>query len=450
MASGAHVSTLKSGSSIERRPNGKVSDVHDTKRGMDVHEGLKGGRKSTVTKPDGTKMVSEKGRAGYIQKPFSYKGHQFGRRAVYDHGHVSTRFYRSFAYRGVLVDVYAPYFYYGPGFYGWVYNPWAQPIAFGWGWDGAAWAGYYGFYFAPYPVYPGAAYWLTDYMISQDLAAEYQAEADTQALAAAQAAGTPELTPDVKQLVATEVRNDLALENAEAQQTAQGQDVDPGSSGIARLLSDGQPHTFVVGDALDVVDASGAECALSGGDVLELTASPDANATAADLTVLASKDGEECPKADTVAVGFVDLQEMQNQMRTTIDQGLQQLQGSQGSGGIPAAPPSAQAAPTETAYAQIAPPADPNGAAQLSQQDQQAAAAEQDVVAQAQQEAPAGPSGDTATPAATVNISLGQSIADVTAALGQPVTTIDLGPKQIYKYADMKITFVNGKVTDVE
>ena len=271
MAKGAHMNTLKSGSAIERRPNGKVSDVHDAKRGMDVHEGLKGGRKTAVTKPDGTKMMSEKGRAGYIQKPFSYKGHQFGRRAYFYHGRESTRFYRSYDYRGVFVDVYAPYFYYGPGFYGWVYNPWAQPIGYGWGWGGAAWVGYYGFYFSPYATYPGAAFWLTDYVISQDLAAEYQAEVDSQSLAAAEAAGGgPELTPDVKAMVATEVRNDLALENAEAQQTAQGADVDPGSSGIARLLSDGQPHTFVTGDALDVVDATGGECALSAGDVLEM------------------------------------------------------------------------------------------------------------------------------------------------------------------------------------
>ena len=418
---------------------------------MDIHHGLKGGRRVAVTKPDGTRMVSEKGRPGYIQRPFSYHGHQFGQRAYYFHGHESTRFYRSYAYRGVFVDVYAPYFYYGPGFYGWAYNPWAAPIAYGWGWGGAGWFGYYGFYFAPYPMYPSAAFWLTDYIISQDLAAEYQAEQEGQTLVAVQAGGGgPELTPDVQQLVATEVRNELALENAEAQQTAQGQDVDPGSSGIARLLSDGQPHTFVTGDALDVVDASGAECALSAGDVLELNGSPDPNATAADLTVLASKGGGECPKADTVAVGFVDLQEMQNQMRATIDQGLQQLQGSEGSGGIPAAPASAQAPPTQTAYAQIAPPPDPNGAAQLNQQDQQAAAAEQDVVAQAQVEAPAAPGGNAAPAAAPVNISLGQSIADVTAALGPPLTKVDLGAKKIYQYKDMKITFKDGKVSDVE
>lgn len=42
--------------------------------------------------------------------------------------------------------------------------------------------------------------------------------------------------------------------------------------------------------------------------------------------------------------------------------------------------------------------------------------------------------------APTVNITLGQTIDQVTAALGPPVTIVDLGTKKIYKYKDMKIT----------
>ena len=36
------------------------------------------------------------------------------------------------------------------------------------------------------------------------------------------------------------------------------------------------------------------------------------------------------------------------------------------------------------------------------------------------------------------------------ASLGAPITVIDLGPKKVYKYKDMKITFKDGKVSDVE
>jgi outer membrane protein assembly factor BamE (lipoprotein component of BamABCDE complex) len=45
---------------------------------------------------------------------------------------------------------------------------------------------------------------------------------------------------------------------------------------------------------------------------------------------------------------------------------------------------------------------------------------------------------------------LGQTKDQVVAAMGQPVRIADLGKKQIYYYKDLKITFVDGKVTDVQ
>ncbi|MBZ5719815.1 MAG: hypothetical protein LAO03_05490 [Acidobacteriia bacterium] len=47
-------------------------------------------------------------------------------------------------------------------------------------------------------------------------------------------------------------------------------------------------------------------------------------------------------------------------------------------------------------------------------------------------------------------IQLGQSIDDVQNALGKPEKIVNLGAKQIYVYKDLKITFVKGKVTDVQ
>jgi hypothetical protein len=38
----------------------------------------------------------------------------------------------------------------------------------------------------------------------------------------------------------------------------------------------------------------------------------------------------------------------------------------------------------------------------------------------------------------------------VTGVLGAPTQIIDLGAKKIYKYPDMKVTFMHGKVSDVE
>jgi len=47
-------------------------------------------------------------------------------------------------------------------------------------------------------------------------------------------------------------------------------------------------------------------------------------------------------------------------------------------------------------------------------------------------------------------IEKGQTTDQVTAALGKPDKIVNLGTKQIYIYKDMKITFLNGKVSDVQ
>jgi len=66
---------------------------------------------------------------------------------------------------------------------------------------------------------------------------------------------------------------------------------------------------------------------------------------------------------------------------------------------------------------------------------------------QAEQPAAAQPAPAQAPPA---SIQLGQTIDQVVAVLGQPEKTVDLGPKKNYVYKDLKVTFVNGKVSDVQ
>ncbi len=60
---------------------------------------------------------------------------------------------------------------------------------------------------------------------------------------------------------------------------------------------------------------------------------------------------------------------------------------------------------------------------------------------QAQQQAP---------PPDPVQIEKGQTIDQVKAAIGPPDKIINLGTKQIYVYKDIKVTFLNGKVSDVQ
>ena len=52
--------------------------------------------------------------------------------------------------------------------------------------------------------------------------------------------------------------------------------------------------------------------------------------------------------------------------------------------------------------------------------------------------------------ASTTTVALGQTPAQVKSALGAPATIINLGAKVIYVYKDMKVVFVDGKVSDVE
>jgi hypothetical protein len=445
----------KNGSAMQKRPNGTVREVHNTQRGMDVHHGLNGNRRVSVEHGD-HRIVAERGRPGYVQRGYRYHDREFARRSYYYHGRVYNRYYNHYYYHGRYVEVYAPVRYYPPAFYGWAYNPWYQPVYYSWGWGPNPWYGYYGYYFAPAPVYPTASLWLADYLLAANLAAAYQAqqEAQLQADPVTAAGGATPITPEVRQQIADEVKNQIALENSEAQQNAKDQDPDAASSGIARLLSDGHPHVFVVGGALDVVDASSsAECALSDGDALQLAAAPPADSPNANVVVLSSKGGKECRKGTTVTVAVDDLQEMQNHMRDVVDQGLEELQTKQGKQ-IPALPPSAAAPPVEAGYAKAAPPADPNGAEEITKQLAEADQAESEVAAEVQQQAATTPTADSpkeaASSSAPIEIQTGQTTDQVTAALGPPLKVIDLGAKKTYVYKDMKVMFKDGKVSDVQ
>ena len=446
---------------VERRADGRVAGFHDNRRGMDVHHGLNGNRRVMVERRDHSRVYAERGGRGYVQRPYNYHGHEYARRSYYYHGHYYHAYYGRYYYHGVYVNPYYSPYYYRPAFYGWAYNPWVAPVPYAWGWGGAPWYGYYGAYFTPFPVYPSASFWLTDYLISSSLEAAYAANQAAQAQAAAQAQGgaaPAPLSPEVKQEIADEVKNQIAIENTEAKSVGNGavSEPDPASSSIQRLI-DTPPHVFVAGQDLDVVDSAQGECALSQGDAIQLTVRVPADATAATVTVIASKGGKECPNGDVISVELTDLQEMQNHMRQTIDQGMQELQKKGGQGGLPVVPVSAQAAPTESPMVAAAPPPPSQSevASEINQQSQEADAAEKEMGS----EAPASGSGDStsaappaapAAPAAPANIGIGQSIEDVTGALGQPSKIVNLGAKKIYIYPDMKITFLNGKVSNVE
>lgn len=102
----------------------------------------------------------------------------------------------------------------------------------------------------------------------------------------------------------------------------------------------------------------------------------------------------------------------------------------------------------------VQPPDDKNSGSQGGDQGGQPA--------QAAAQAPAPPPAAPAAPMAAIppppppadapppTIALGQTKDQVTAAFGQPQRTAKLGAKEIYYYKDMKVTFTNGKVSNVD
>ena len=419
--------------------SGRPTVVHTP--GATIVHAPSGARRIEVARPGGRVIVTNAAGHGYMQRPITVRGHAFVQRTYYVHGAAYPRFYRASVYRGITYNVYTPVRFYSPRFYAWGYSPWGAPVYYNFGFAGSPWAGFYAGYFSPYPSYAGPNYWLTDYLLANSLQEGYQERMD--AAGAAQGGYDPSgqvaLSPQVKDLIAGEVQRQLAQESVDSQNAAQN--VMPASNGAPPILADNNPHVFVVSSSL-IANTGSQECALTHGDVLQLNPSPSADPSFANVQVLASK-GQDCQPGNLIPVQLADLQEMQNHMRETVDQGLGELQTRQGQGGLPTIEV-AMRSQTAAPYAADLPPAEPNAANELRQQAQEADRQEQDVLGQA------GPIAAPPTSAGPVTIEMGQSIADVVARMGNPVRIADLGQKKTYFYKDMKIVFVDGKVNDVQ
>ena len=361
--------TTRSGATARVGANGRVTSIR-TANGTRIDRGPNGSRRVESRLPDHGRLVSMGRHGGYAEHPYRGRdGRPYMRRTYYYHGRAYAYGYRGYYYHGGYYYGYVPPYYYRPAFYGWAYNPWAAPVVYSWGWGGAPWYGYYGYYFNPYPVYATAALWMTDYIISQNLQAAYdaQAAANANAAAAAQAhaqaqsdasAQTPDgggggvaLTPEVKQAIADEVKAQLAAEQsaaaapaptaapaaqaAPAQDTASTADATPPEETPAAL--DPNHRTFIVSTVLSEPGPNGQDCSLSPGDVVtRIEDTPDANK---DVKVLVSASQKsDCPSGSQVAMSVDDLQEMHNHFREQLDSGLKNLADNQGKNGLPSAP----------------------------------------------------------------------------------------------------------------
>jgi hypothetical protein len=363
--------------------SGHMREIHA--HGMEVHRTINRQR-TFVVQQNGRRIVGLGPHRGYVQRTYINRyGRSYVQRTYVAGGVRYAAVYRSYTWRGVAYYHYVPAVYYRPAFYAWAYNPWSVRLAWGWGWGGAPWFGFYGYYFAPYPVYPAPSFWLTDYVLAANLQAAYADQQGTPAGDGGYAgdsdpsasANAVQLSPEVKQMIADEVQRQLAAErDAAAAQPAQPQPTNdtPAAGGPETTPSVLSPDSrvFVVSSTIDVTKEDGSECSLTAGDIIMRTGDPQEGTKVA-VNVVTSKHGD-CPSNTATALEVNELEEMQNQFRQQLDSGLKALAADQGKNGMPGAPD------TATTAGEAPPPApDPAASADLSEQQKNADQAETDV-----------------------------------------------------------------------
>jgi len=390
----------KSGTRANFDRGGHVSTIH-TRSGMTINHGAHGERRFDSHPRPGVRVVGYGHGRGFAEHGYYRGGHPYMRRSYYYGGRSYAYAYRGYYWHGHPYFGFVPSLYYAPGFYGWAYNPWAAPIAFGWGWGGAPWYGYYGYYFAPAPVYASPAFWITDYLLAANLQAAYEARAAAQANANAEAAGEEQpasgggavgLTPEVKQQIADEVKAQIAAQQqaaanpepaAPVSSTAPAGGGQNGPDEVPAAL-DPAHRTFIVSAVLSESNPDGTECSLSPGDVLtRIQDTPDADQNV--KVLVASSQRNDCTSGSQVAVAVLDLQDMHNDFQAKISEGLGKLAENQGKNGIPAGPaagskpnPNGKAQPDLTVEADLKAQQDEASQAEKEVQDASASSSSDD------------------------------------------------------------------------
>jgi hypothetical protein len=247
------------------------------------------------------------------------------------------------------------------------------------------WYAPYGYYFAPYPVYPAPAFWLADYALAESLrlAAE---EAESGSVREpgfvyvsahlgpqSRGNGSPLLTPTIKDMIAEQVKQIIADEKDASARQANSSAGAFTAPPVPPSL-DSRFTLFIVSSALSLETMSAA-CPLTSGDIIRRKDySPDGNSTVS-VVVVSSKSGD-CAIGTASRLQVDDLEEMHDSLHEKIDAGLKSLSENQGKGGIPTGP---AGNPKQVPEGQSDP--DPNVADELKQQLEAADATEKDVQA---------------------------------------------------------------------
>jgi len=351
--SGDQTKVLPGGRTEYRNANGRAVTINargEVQR-IEAPRGLAGGSKLVINHGAGGGRIVEAGRSGarvvsygagrgFVERPLRQG---YITRTYVAGGRSIAHVYREYRFHDNAYYRYVPGVYYGPRFYAWAVTPWGAPMHYAWFGlaTPAPWFGFYAGYFTPYPAYASPDLWLTDYLIAENLRLSYEnlqaGNADQAVPAAVTSASTEMLTPEVKTLIADEVRQQLAAEKAAAAQSISSNSQQPALAN-EQLPPAMTQRFFVVSSYLDITTAVGQACSLTPGDVIQRKGADVADDGGVAVEVVSSKPNG-CAAGSGARVQVAALQEMQNQFREQIDSGLKALAENQAKG-LPSAPPS--------------------------------------------------------------------------------------------------------------
>jgi hypothetical protein len=347
--------------------HGRVTSIH-TRGGADIHRGPHGERRVVGERVNARgehyHVVNYGRHGGFVEHGYMRGGRPYMRRTYVYGGRRYAYAYRGYYWHGVAYYHYVPPYYYGPAFYGWAYNPWPAPVTYAWGWGAAPWYGFYGVYFAPAPVYPIAAIWLADFIIAENLRLAYEASLTADAGAtltspdyapyvkyvppAAAREGVTSLgggdednyefdadaaaaamSPEVKQLVADDIKSQI-----EAEKNAAANPQGDNSTDAVPAALDPKHKVFVVSTTVSA-PLDDDTCSLTAGDIIQRLEDDPATDNTVKVKVLSAKSND-CAVNSTPRVLVADLQDMHNDFRQKLDNGMDTM--SKGGNGLPTAP----------------------------------------------------------------------------------------------------------------
>ncbi|MDR3672779.1 MAG: hypothetical protein P4L36_18180, partial [Holophaga sp.] len=373
-----------------------------------------------VQGPGQIAVASPHGRWGYLQRPVRQGDEPLVQRTYVGLAGPQVSLYRPYAQGGSTYYVYTPHAYYRPAFYTTVQSPWPAPVPDDGNWRSEPWYGRYHDYYSPQEEASSSPLdWLTNRIVAMVFKDDDTIRREEgQAMESADG-GVP-MSAEARQGLATEVGREVQEESSYA--PAQGGPTEPFQGAFPRIVLVSTPVNAWT------ATQSGA---LRAGDVVRIDTRPDLDRPEAQVTLMASRT-HPFPNGSVLWVGTGDLNELLNQMRADVDRSLGDLQSRQGSGGLPPMPPEAAAPPSER-YGALAQP-DPQAGAELAK-----VSGDFGPVPQGAGQRGAAPS-----------LKPGMTLAQVQTLLGQPRTSADLGAKKIYFYPDLKVTFLDNRVTDIQ